>query len=73
MPSKGQSQLLSLLYCDMQDILQTFCNVSFIAVCLLGTYLHPALLALAIITVGRFQAVILVDSIAILIEGLVLV
>jgi hypothetical protein len=38
-----------------------------------GTYLHPALLALAIITVGRFQAVILVDSIAILIKGLVLV
>jgi hypothetical protein len=38
-----------------------------------ATYLHPALLALAIITVGRFQAVILVDSIAILIEGLVLV
>jgi hypothetical protein len=34
--------------------------------------LHPALLALAIITVGRFQAVILVNSIAILIEGLVL-
>jgi hypothetical protein len=36
------------------------------------THLHPALLALAVITVGRFKAVILVDSIAILIKGLVL-
>jgi hypothetical protein len=40
---------------------------------LAGTYLHPARLALPIITVGRFQAIILVDSIAILIKGLVLI
>jgi hypothetical protein len=36
------------------------------------THLHPPLLALAVITVGGFKAVILVHSISVLIKGLVL-